>query len=354
MTSNDAGAEGISTPFNDPPEYGQAVEIAERILWCRLPLPMALDHVNVYALRDPDGWTVIDTGIASNKTRGIWNSLLDGPLAGAPLNRVIVTHHHPDHIGLAGWLRETQGAEICTTRTAWLFARMLTLDEQLSPAPETLAYWRAAGMSGKDYNDRASSRPFNFADTVHPIPLGFTKIAAGDTIEIGERRWTARLGQGHAPDHLVLFSDDEDFVIAGDHYLRTISPNLGVYATEPEANPVRDWIESHEALLLHLTPKQLALPGHGLPFTGLPFRAAQQIENHVSALDRLEAFLATPHTAVECFLTLFKREIGPAEYTLALVEAMAHCLALWHAGRATREIREDGAWVFSAKEIRNA
>ncbi|MDJ1006523.1 MAG: MBL fold metallo-hydrolase [Paracoccaceae bacterium] len=324
------------------------MELAPRLYWVRLPLPMALDHINVYALLDDDGWTVVDTGLATAKTKAMWSALLDGPLSAAPLRRVLLTHHHPDHVGLAGWFQTEHGVELLATRTAWLFARMLTLDEQSAPPAETLAFWRAAGMPEAEVARRAEERPFNFADVVAPMPLGFTQIREGQRLDLGGRRWTVRLGQGHAPDHLLLFCEDGELVIAGDQYLRTISPNLGVYATEPEANPVADWLDSHRALRPHLTDTQLALPGHGLPFTGLPLRADQLIDNHVSALERLEAFLAEPHTAADCFATLYRREIGPGEYTLALVEAVAHCLSLWHTGRVTRTRRGDGAWVWQA------
>lgn len=344
---------GLSFPFKEPPGPGAAIEIAENIFWLRLPLPMALDHINVYAFRDSAGWTIVDTGLGSKMTRRLWQDLLDGPLACAPVVRVLVTHHHPDHMGNAGWF-QANGADLLTTRTAWLFARMLRLDEQDRPLPETLSHWRAAGMAEDMLQKRMAERPLNFADCVYPLPLGFKHLSAGDSLTMGGRAWTVQLGYGHAPDHLVLFSNDGQFVLAGDHYLPTISPNLGVYATEPEANPVAAWLKSHRALQPHLTDSQLALPGHGLPFYGLPFRSAQLIENHVSALERVETFLATPGTAVDCFPTLYKRDIGPGEYTLALVEAMAHCLALWHAGRVTRHVTEDGRWLFETKDERYA
>lgn len=342
--------EGLRTPFPDPPAPGEAVEVAPGILWFRLPLPMALDHVNVYALSDPDGWTIVDTGINTRACRALWEGLMAGPLGGRPLARVLLTHHHPDHVGLAGWLKAEHGAEVLATRTAWLFARMLTLDVQPAPAPETLAFWRGAGMPEAMLARRATERPFNFADMVAPMPLGFRRLDAGTRLTLGGRGWQVALGQGHAPDHAVLFSDEGDLVLAGDHYLPSISPNLGTYATEPDANPVADWLASHRALRPRLTDTQLALPGHGLPFTGLPFRAGQLIDNHTSALDRLAAFLATPRTAAECFFTLFRREIGPGEYTLALVEAMAHCLCLWHAGRVRRTLGDDGAWLWQASD----
>lgn len=168
----------IRHPFATPPAEGQAIEIAEGILWLRLPLPMALDHVNVYALNDPDGWTLIDTGMNSRKTRAIWETVLAGPLAGKPVAQVLLTHHHPDHVGLVGWFQE-RGAELMTTRTAWLYARMLTLDVQDRPGPQAMQFYTRAGMPPDMLAKRAAERPFNFADVVAPMPLGFTRIEEG-------------------------------------------------------------------------------------------------------------------------------------------------------------------------------
>jgi glyoxylase-like metal-dependent hydrolase (beta-lactamase superfamily II) len=341
------GARGpIAYPFDTPPAPGEALEVAEGVLWLRQPLPMKLDHVNCYALDDGDGWTLVDTGFATRKSRAIWETALAGPLAGKPVRRVLATHHHPDHIGLAGWFQSAHGAELITTRTAWLFARMLTLDAQDRPAPETVAYWRGAGMAPEILEQRLAERPFNFADCVAPMPLGFTRISEGDSLRAGGRTWDIRIGNGHAPEHATLWSRDDALVLSGDQILASISSNLGVYATEPEADPVGDWLEACERLAQHARAEHLVLGGHKLPFTGLPARMAQLIDNHHGALARLQEFLATPKSAGECFPPLFKRQIGAGEYGLALVEAMAHCLHLWHAGRASRTRDADGVWRF--------
>jgi glyoxylase-like metal-dependent hydrolase (beta-lactamase superfamily II) len=338
-------------PVQEPPAPGEAIELAEGILWLRLPLPMALDHVNCYALDDGEGWTLVDTGLDTRKTRAIWEALLSGPLKGRPVRRLVVTHHHPDHIGLAGWFQRAHGAELVTTRTAWLMARMLVLDEQPLPTEETLAFWRSAGMAPDILARRATERPFNFADVVAPMPLGYRRIKEGDAIEMGGRRWQVRIGNGHAPEHATFWAEEGDLVIGGDQLLATISPNIGLYATEPEADPVGEWLEACERLRAFANDRQLVLPGHKLPFTGLPARMAQLIDNHHGALARLEEFLATPHAAAECFGALFRREIGEGEYGLALVEAMAHVVHLWHRGRVTRRIRDDGAWIWQARAV---
>lgn len=326
---------GIRHPWPAPPPEGEAVEVAEGVLWMRLPLPMRLDHVNAYALADSDGWTIVDTGFDTKRTRGIWDRLLGGPLAGAPVARVLATHQHPDHIGLAGWFVEAQGAELWTSRTAWLFARMLALDVQDRATPQQVDFWRRAGMDEDRLAQRAAERPWNTADVVHPLPLGYRRLRDGQTLRLGGRDWTVVTGEGHAAEHLTLWSDSDDLVIGGDQLLPGISPNLGVYPTEPGADPVGDWLDSCARMAARAEDRHLVLPGHKLPFTGLPQRLAQLAENHESALRRLaEALARSPRTAVQCFDLLFGRRIGDGEYGLALVEAVAHLNALRARGLA--------------------
>jgi len=345
----DVAPKGLRYPFGTPPELGHSIEVAPGVLWIRLPLPMKLDHVNVYALDEGDSWTIIDTGFASQKTKAIWVEIMAGPLGGKPISRVVVTHHHPDHIGLAGWFQTEHGAKLVTTRTAWLTARMLTLDVQEVPNPETLAFYRAAGMDPAIYDKRASERPFNFADIVAPMPLGYIRIRQGDSITMGGRTWGVHMGNGHAPEHATFWSRDDNLVLAGDQILSSISPNVGVYATEPMADPIGEWLEACERLQPLARADHLVLGGHKLPFTGLPTRMRQLIDNHHSALKRLLAYIDTPKSAGEVFSPLFKRAIGEGEYGLAMVEALAHLSHLYQTGHATRSVRDDGAWVFQRK-----
>ena len=339
----------INTPWDTPPELGHAVEVAPGVLWIRLPLPMALDHVNIYALDEGDSWTIVDTGVRSKRSIALWESILSSPLQGKPVSRVILTHHHPDHIGMAGWLMETFDAELVMTRTAWLLARMLILDVGERPTPQALQFWRRAGMDAEIFEARKNDRPYNFADICAPIPVGYTRVKQGDVLRAGGRDWDVHVGHGHAPEHLTLWSRDDALVIAGDQIISSISPNIGVYPTEPEADPVAEWLESCDRLAALARPDHLVLSGHKLPFTGLPTRMRQLSENHHGALKRLKAHLATPRTAADCFAPLFKRTITGGTYGLALVEAVAHLNHLHQAGEVTRHLDDNGAWLWQSK-----
>jgi glyoxylase-like metal-dependent hydrolase (beta-lactamase superfamily II) len=330
-------------PFPDPPAEGQAVKVAEGILWLRLPLPGALDHVNAHALDDGASWTIVDTGLSSKRGKAIWQALLSGPLGGKPVGRLIVTHHHPDHLGLAGWF-QAQGAELVITRTAWLYARMLTLDEQATRSPESTLFLTRAGMGAEALAQKAAERPFNFCDVVDPMPLGFSRLEEGTILHAAGRRWQVRLGQGHAPDHATLWSLDDHLVLGGDQFLATITPNIGVYATEPDADPLSEWLTSCRRFQPLARPDQLILPGHKLPFTGLPLRLTQKIASHEAALARLLDHLSSPTRAVDCFSALYRRSLGPEDFGLALAETLAHLNCLHRQGQITRTLLSDGAW----------
>ena len=336
----------IRTPFEDIPKSGESVTVADGVLWIRLPLPMALDHVNVYAFDEGDSWTIVDTGFSTKTTKALWESVLAGALGGKPVSRVIGTHHHPDHIGLAGWFIG-MGAEFVTSRTAWLTARMLTLDEQPKYAPEALTFYQRAGMDADELARRKSERPFNFADCVDPIPLGYTRVADGDTITFGGRVWDVRMGDGHAPEHATFWSRDDNLVVGGDQLLLSISPNLGVYPTEPDADPVGEWMVSCEKFQPFAREDQLILAGHKVPYTGLPDRLEQMIFNHHEALARLLDHLDQPRTAADCFAPLFKRTITKDTYGLALVEAVAHLNHLHQNNQVSRTLSSDGAYLFA-------
>ncbi|MGI3169219.1 MBL fold metallo-hydrolase [Pseudooceanicola sp. C21-150M6] len=344
MSPSDHAA--LSFPFPDLPGPGEAVEVAEGVLWIAIPLPMALKWVNVVALDDGDGWTLVDTGTYTQDTVKVWEQILAGPLRGKPVTRIISTHHHPDHVGMLGWFMTNHGVEHWSSRTTYLLTRMLVLDEEPLPTQAAITYWKRAGMPAEKLAKRMSERPFNFADIVHPVPVGHTRIQQGDVIRAGGRDWDVHMGNGHAPEHVTLWSRDDNLVIAGDQVLPTISPNVGVQPAEPEADPLADWLEACERLQTLAREDHFVIGGHKLPFTGLPRRMNDLIVNHHTALDRLKKHIAEPRVAVDCFSPLFKREIVDAIYGLAMVEAYAHLQHLHRIGQASRTLREDGAYMW--------
>ncbi len=340
-------AQPLTFPWESPPAPGEAIEVAPGLLWLRLPLPMALNHVNIFALDEGDSWAVIDTGIGSAQSRELWTQAVAGPLGGKPVGRIFLTHHHPDHVGNAGWLMQEYGAELWSTRLCWTLTRMLQLDEQPRPTEETRLFWRQAGMDPKVYAKRIEERPFNFADITWPLPIGFQALHEGQRLAIGGRHWVVRIGNGHAPQHATFWCEEEGLVLGGDQLLPSISPNLGVYPSEPDADPVGEWLESCERLAKHARDGQLVLPGHKLPFTGLPARLVQMADNHHSALDRLLDHLSErPGTAHDVFEPIFGRRIEGEVYGLALSEAVAHLNHLYAQGKVSREPGPNDALVY--------
>lgn len=342
---------GLAYPHGEAiPGPGEAIEVADRILWLRFPLPMTLDHVNIYALDDGDGWTLIDSGFQTGKSKKIWGEALAGPLKAKPVKRVISTHHHPDHIGLAGWFQTEHGAAHWTTRTAWIMTRMLQFDHQEKTSEAQIDFVRRAGGSEEILQMYRDREPFNFSQITAPLPPGYRRIKEGDRIEMGGRIWRVFCGDGHAPEHATFWSADGELVISGDQILPRISPNLGVYVNEPDADPVGEWLESCKKFQPFAREDHLVLPGHNRPFTGLPKRLEQLIDNHHGAIKRLAKFLTEPRTAIDCFDTIYKRKIGQGEFGLAMVEAIAHLNHMHETGMASRRLHPDGAYRFQLRE----
>ena len=344
-----AGSAPIRHPWPDPPAPGDAVEIRPGLLWMRIPLPIALDHINVYALDDgAAGWTVLDTGFDTPDSRDLWQRLIDGPLQGRPVHRLVVSHFHPDHIGLSGWF-QARGAQVWTTRQSWLSAQMQAHRAMAGGGvpPATRAFWQAAGVDPAEVAVLGARQPGHFAERVGMADR-YSRLAAGDVIQMGGLRWTVRTGDGHAAEQATFWSGDGQLVLGADQLLPRITPVIPVFPDEPDADPISEWIGSCRRLADFATEDQLVLPGHKLPYTGLPRRLTEMVDHHHAALDRLQAHLAQPRLAVECFPVLFRRNIGPEVFLFAVGETVAHLNHLLRLGRVRREPADDGAWRWQA------
>lgn len=338
----------LTYPCGAPPQLGEAVEIAPGVLWLRLALPMALDHVNVFALDDGDGWVLVDTGIDDVPSREGWEAALAGPLRGRPVTRVLCTHMHPDHMGLAGWLCRRSGAPLLMSRQEYLTAAVLLADA--GPAPEEgAAFYRAAGWDEQRI-DRWRSAHGLFGRAVGPPPPSFLRLKEGDALTIGGEAWRVVIGAGHSPEHVCLWRAFDDVLIAGDQVLPKISSNVSVWLTEPQADPLGDWMESLDRLEALLPPGILALPGHGDPFRGVPARLRALRRGHEVSLQRLEKTLAEPRRAIDVFACLFGRPIGEGLIGMATGESLAHLHYLEHRGRARRERDEAGVDWWTAAQ----
>ncbi len=312
---------GIRVMNSEFPIYGQPLAVAPGIWWLRLPLHGALDHVNVYCIEDEDGMTLVDCGSNISAIEAIYKRL---PELGSPfdrkVHRVIVTHYHPDHIGMAGFFVE-KGAELWTTRTAWLQAQVLRHEDRLSPCREQIEFVRRAGLDGLPLAAYCRRPPSSYRNLVYPLPYSYRRIQSGDTLSIGDRKWKVLVGDGHAAEHAVLLSED-GIAITGDQILLGIATNLSLHPTEPEADLVDEWLTSCGRLAKSIDDDVLCLPGHNLPFFGAASRCQQLIANIEAALRRVLNSLTKPKTVVECLNSVYGRVLRPEEHTQSLAETM--------------------------------
>ena len=331
---------GLTYPFPAEPLAGEAIAVAPGVLWLRLPLPMALNHINLYAIEDGEGWAVVDAGLATDVSREGWTKALAGVLGGRPVTRVICTHMHPDHIGLAGWLCERFGAPLLMSRTEYVTGRMLIGDEALGPPAGAEAFYRATGWSDEQVA-RWRDGYGGFGRMVQDFPRDYRRVQDGDVLSVGGDDWRVVVGEGHSPEHVCLWREKDGVFIAGDQILPRISSNISIWPTEPQADPLGDWLRSLAALKERLPGDLLVLPSHGEPFHGVTLRLEALMRGHEVALKRLEKTLRAPCRAVDVFGALFARPVGDAVLGMATGEALAHLNYLERQGRG-RRVRDEG------------
>ena len=314
---------GLIYPFADKPEPGATIEVAPGILWLRMPLPFQLNHINLWLLEDGDGWVVVDTGVNTDVCKGLWEQVFAGALKGRPVTRVIVTHLHPDHVGLAGWIAERFYAPLLMSRTDYLMCRMLVMDTGKDAPWEGISFYKAAGFP-EEALAAYKKRFGGFGMGVHRLPQAYTRLQEGDTLTIGGRIWRIVVGRGHAPEHACLWCKADNMMISGDQILPRISSNVSVFPTEPDSNPLQDWIDSCARLRDLVDADILILPAHNEPFRNAKKRLQDLIDDHESGLAKLHDMLAEPKRAVEVFSALFRTRITSGNYLMATGESLAH------------------------------
>jgi glyoxylase-like metal-dependent hydrolase (beta-lactamase superfamily II) len=322
---------------------GSAVAVAPGVLWLRMPLFAALPWINVWAIADGDGWSIVDTGLKSAATMDAWHSAFSQALGGAPVTRVAVTHMHPDHCGLAGWIAERYKVRLWMSRLEYLSCRLMAADTGRTAPAEGIAFYRAAGWD-EEAIEKYRTRFGSFGEMIYPLPASYHRLADRDTLQMGGRNWTVVVGSGHSPEHACLYCPELKILISGDQVLPRISSNVSVYPTEPDADPLDDWLTSLADIKQRIPDDVLVLPAHNSPFKGLHARIDELSQSHRDGLTRLEGALATPKRAVDVFSALFARPINPGVLGMATGEAIAHLNYLTMRGRAIRELDGDGIW----------
>ena len=345
-TGDVASASRLRYPLQSEPGVGDgsAVAVTPGLLWLRMPLFAALPWINVWALKEEGGWAIVDTGLHSPNTIAAWQIAFAGAMHGAPVSRVVVTHMHPDHCGMAGWIAERFKVPLWMSRLEYLSCRLMAADTGRSAPAEGVAFYRSAGWD-EEAIERYKTRFGSFGEMIYPLPASYHRLADRDALRLGGRDWMVVVGSGHSPEHACLYCPELKLLISGDQVLPRISSNVSVYPTEPDADPLDDWLKSLADIKRRIPDDVLVLPAHNSPFNGLHARIDELSKSHLEGLARLEdALAAAPKRAVDVFSALFARPIKPGVLGMATGEAIAHLNYLTMRGRAIRELDAEGVW----------
>ncbi len=349
--------ETIHYPLEDTlPEIGALQEISPGVFWLRMPLPFALDHINLWLLRDcfegREGWTIVDCGIKSEVIQQAWESIFKNHLQGLPIVRVIATHMHPDHIGLAHWLCEKWNVPLWMSMTDFLMAKWLSSKEgglnigAVSGGGGSADHFYKHGLTNEEDLEKVRARADHYSNLVPQVPMRFRRVMDGEEVLIGNRQWQAISGYGHCPEHLAFACVKDQMMISGDMMLPRISTNISVYDAEPDADPLGMFLDSIGKFEF-LDPKTLVLPSHGKPFQGLHFRIQQLREHHEARLKETFEACKDPATAKDILPVLFHRKLDTHQMTFAMGEAIAHLNYLWRRGKLNRVLDSTGILRFS-------
>lgn len=337
----------LTYPFEEVPQRGLSMEVAAGVHWIRMPLPYALDHINLWALDDGAGWALVDTGVRTEETAAVWRELFANAPDHRRLTRVLVTHMHPDHVGMAGWLTRKFGVRLWMTRSEYLMCRVMVSDTGREAPADAIDFYRRAGWSDAAI-ETYRTRFGNFGKHIHPLPDSFRRLRDGETLQIGPHAWRVVTGNGHSPEHACLYCPELKVLISGDQILPRISSNVSVYPIEPDADPMADWLASLDKLKREIPDDVLVLPSHNECFRGLHARIDRLRQGQERSLDRLKSALEAPKRAVDVFGSLFARSITESDIALlgmATGESFACLNYLLHRGEIDCDIDKDGtAW----------
>ncbi len=331
-------------PFPTPPAPAEFVQVAPGVYWLRMPLPFLLDHINLWLLEDSGGWTIVDTGLGTSATRQLWEALYSTVMAEKPVRRIIVTHFHPDHVGLASWLTERFGCELWMTEPEYQMTRRAVYDDAFDDSAARLEFFRRHGLSGKRLKGLAAWGG-SYRQGVPGLPASFVPVEHQQHLQIGGYEWRVITACGHSPDHATLYCEAAGVLISGDQILPSITPHVGVWPSEPDADPIRCYLESLRRFAGFPAPT-LVLPAHGLPFIGLEERLEVLARHHEQRFDVLMQACEQPRSATQLLDALFRRRLNAHQLLFAMGEAVAHLNYLYLDGNLVRSLDSNGNYQF--------
>jgi glyoxylase-like metal-dependent hydrolase (beta-lactamase superfamily II) len=330
VASQEVGASSgpLAYPFPDIPEPGSVREVAPGVLWLRMRLPFALNHINLWLLRDGAHWTAVDTGLSNDETRDNWTRVLADKHVAATLNRIIVTHYHPDHMGNAGWLTHRFDIPMWISETEYLSAHAHYNVSAGNSSRAVADLFAEHGLDAASV-DTIAARGNSYRSIISEPPVRYVRLLDGDEIKVGDNSWRVITGYGHAPEHSALYCDTLGVLISGDMLLPKISTNVSVWAVEPLGDPLKLFLRSINRFN-ELPADTLVLPSHGLPFTGAHARVQMLHDHHADRLAEVEAACETPCSAADLLSVLFRRKLDSHQLFFAMGESIAHCHYLWY------------------------
>ncbi len=333
-------------PFAEPPAFGQGLLVAPGLYWLRMPLPFALDHVNLWLLEDEGGWALVDTGVPDRATRTLWEGLFGGLMAGRPLTRLLVTHFHPDHMGLADWLGRRFGLPMQAPLAEWLYGRMLSLDASPDFVRISLEFYREAGFPPA-LLDLVARRGNAYGARIRHIPPACTALRDGELLRFGGEAWRVLLAEGHSPAMACFYGPGRKILISGDQVLPSISPNVSLWPNQPDADPLGLFLDSFAAFRA-LPDDVLVLPSHGRPFHGLKPRLDELETHHQQRLRAVRQACGTPQSAYDLLPLLFSRALDDHQLFFAIGESLAHLRFLERRGELVSALGESGVRFYRA------
>ena len=331
------------------PSATTPIEISEGILWFRFPMPIALDHINIYLLEDNDGWVLIDTGMADPVSIETWEIILKKYTAKRPIIRIIGTHFHPDHVGLAGWLLDRIDAEFWMSQIEWLSARQAYLDAEEVSLVNMRKFYDLAGLGTSEKNLYYEIGN-DYREMVSPIPSVYKRIEKETIFLIGGRTWQPIFGSGHSPDHVTLYNKKDQIVLGGDMLLPRITPIIAVWWQEPDGNPLDGYLKFLEGIEV-ATEETIVLPAHDLPYKGLLTRIKDLIQHHQNRLEITFECCSETVTASCIMKALFRRDLDAFQTRFAIGETIAHINYLLHKKEISRHLSQDHSYLYQKNKL---